>query len=153
MRILLCKGGGGEGCSRPRKPPLLLKQAHPCLQQKSSVTPSSCLPSGKPVDRLAGLESSMLTANRACHHHVCRRGRLHGSFCLQIGWLRTLQPLRYFKTIHADGKISCHRQVGEGSVDHFVCKCECCALPNPLFLRESTLAMKKKHHVFTVCSK
>ena len=29
------------------------------------------------------------------HHHVCTRGKLRGSFCLQMGGLRPLQPCAF----------------------------------------------------------
>ena len=40
----------------------------------------------------------------SCHRHVCRKGKLCGSFCLQLGGCAPPKPSRCFKAIHACNK-------------------------------------------------
>ena len=93
------------------------------------------------------------------HHHVCTRGKLRGSFCLQMGELRALQPPRFLKAMDACKKTKqgsgrrqhrCLHQktsirsspcgsfmfaLGESYAGHFVCKWGGCTPPNPPFFK------------------
>ena len=59
-------------------------------------------------------------AAASCHHHVCRKGKLCGSFCLQVG--AGLHPPPSPQT----------------------------SPPPPAVLMPSTIAIKRKHHVVTM---
>ena len=75
MRILLCVCNWGGGCAPPTPP---LFRGHRCLQKRTSVK------SSPPSMLAAGAKNKHLVIAMWIIY-VCTRGRLCGSFCLQMG--------------------------------------------------------------------
>ena len=94
----------------------------------------------------------MLPIETSCHQHVCRKGKLCGSFCLQMGGLRPPRPPHCFKTIHASNRK--HHAIAmfagkKSCADHVVCQWGRLP-PNPPAVFKNIHASNKKRHVITM---